>query len=1825
MLFQHEFAYFRSFNLLLLIFSCSLFYKRIILMCKSLPVFLLLLCSYALHAQSLWTTTPENNIPAYGERRIKPQHYLTVKLNLDALTPVLSAAPERFSSNAAESNTYLSVPMPDGSTQNFRLLESPVMAPELQSRYPEIRCYTGYGVDNPAASLKCDLTPWGFHGMVMIPGQSPVFIDPYQQGNRDYYVVYYKKDYVAGKNDHFLPCETPDNGMVEIKEGFNAEAGDCKLRKYRLALACTGEYALFHGNTKLLVMGAMNTSMNRVNGVYEREITVTMQLVPKNDTLIFLNSSTDPYTNNNGSTMLGQNVTTCNNRIGSANYDIGHVFSTGGGGIAGLGVVCSSSKAQGVTGSDSPIGDPFDIDYVVHEMGHQFGAEHTQNNDCNRVPGSAVEPGSGSTIMGYAGICAPNVQLHSDDYFHALNLQQIGTFLLGAGNTCAVKINTGNNSPTVNGGADYVIPKSTTFALTATGSDPDGDALTYCWEQMDPEFATMPPVSTSTTGPLFRTFKGVASPTRYFPNLTDILNNANPTWEKLPSVARNMKFRVTVRDNKAGGGCTSEDNVVVTVAGTAGPFLVTAPNTAVTWYVGETKTITWSVNGTNAAPVNCANVRILLSTDGGLTFPTVLAASVPNNGTANITVPNQVSNTCRVKVESIGNIFFDISNQNFIILSSATPLFLLDVDPQLTEVCAGEDVTINLSLTSILGFSSPVNLSLTGGPAGAVVQFTPAQLTPTGTSTLHISGLTPAMAGNYTLNISGVGGSITRNATVGLTLLPGAPTGTAVAVAPTDGALAQPSTPTLSWSAVTYADTYLLEIATNPTFTAGSVVYSGTSAGTSQSVTLQGSTVYYWRVTPSNQCGSGVASAASSFQTGGNLCSQLFPATDVPKVISTTAAVTVTSKLTIPASSIINDADMTLKITHTYVGDLSAKITTPWGQTIQLFDQPGVPASTYGCGNPNVDLVFDDAAALDATALENTCSATGTALLGTFQSIDALAGVNGHNAQGDWVLSVSDNFAEDGGSLTAWSLNFCFPAALPVGSLNTSQTLVVPQGGSNTIGNGYLVLTTTGTAAQAVFTVLNLPQHGTIFLNGGALSVGATFTQADINAGLLTYTHNGDNSLADNFYFDAVDQNNNAWLHHEVFNISIVQNNLIATAVESASVLCPGNADAQITVTATGLNGQYQYSISNGVQQSSNVFSGLAAGSYTITVTGEFGFTTTSNAVVISDPTPVSVSASVNNADLSATAAGGSAPYTYSIDGMNFQGDNTFTGLSNGIYIVTAKDANGCTATAQGIVAVNTLIVTAEVTGNILCAGDNSGSISVSVGGGQAPILYSLDGVSYQDQNVFAGLSAGTYTILVKDNAGFDAATNSVTLTDPAVLSVTASSTLNVISAQAAGGTGAWEYSIDGTNFQTGDTFNNLPNGDYTVTAKDANGCTATTEVSVNVPALALTAGSTQPILCFGDQTGSIMALATGGIPPYEYRLNADPYQGSNIFTNLPAGDYAVSTKDAVGTEIVVNVSITSPALFTMDISLVDNSATLIFDGGTAPYTYTVNGIPEMPLTDLAPNVYTVIAADANGCTAAGGFEVLGNTIVASVTSTTGINCHGGSDGRAEICVNGGYPPITADQLTPVGGSIASISGSCDNNFEVSQLAAGSYQLVVTDNAGFTQTLAFTIDDVAELTATAAPHSDSIVVSANGGTAPYQYSLDGVTYQSDAVFEGLGPGVYGVRVLDANGCIVVIENVIILIGTVEPGAAWGLSVSPNPGPGQFLLTLNRAPNELQVQVLDAAGRLLHTVQYSPVGSNFSTSLDLEALPQGIYFLQITDGRQWGALRLSIVK
>jgi hypothetical protein len=414
-----------------------------------------------------------------------------------------------------------------------------------------------------------------------------------------------------------------------------------------------------------------------VEGIYEREFAVNFTLVPNTDTLIFLNPGTDPYTNNNGGAMLSQNQTTCDQRIGSSNYDIGHVFSTGGGGIASLGSVCKvASKARGVTGLASPVGDVFDVDYVSHEMGHQFGGNHTFNSTTgacngNRAFTAAYEPGSGSTIMAYAGICGSNnLQSNSDDYFHTKSFDEIVDYItVNAGGVCPQVIPTGNTPPTINAGGNYIIPYLTPFRLSGSASDPDGDTLTYCWEQFD-----LGPAGNWNTpalnAPIFRSFDPSPDPERIFPKLTSILNNTTTVGEILPSYDRTMHFRLTVRDNRAGGGgVTYNDTLVeVQVIDTGTPFSVTSQNTPGTvWSGGNIETVTWDVGGSDQSPVSTPNVNILLSTDGGFTFPVTLASGIPNNGSAQVTVPFIVTTSARLMVEGDGNIFFDINDEDFVI------------------------------------------------------------------------------------------------------------------------------------------------------------------------------------------------------------------------------------------------------------------------------------------------------------------------------------------------------------------------------------------------------------------------------------------------------------------------------------------------------------------------------------------------------------------------------------------------------------------------------------------------------------------------------------------------------------------------------------------------------------------------------------------------------------------------------------------------------------------------------------------------------------------------------------------------------------------------------------------------------------------------------------------------------------------------------------------------------------------------------------------------------------------------------------------------------
>ncbi|WP_226789160.1 reprolysin-like metallopeptidase [Polaribacter reichenbachii] len=842
---------------------------------------------FQINAQENWQKISKTNYTkketAVFSKKHFPKQYNLVSLNLESFS-------SNIKSKSKKTNNIIELPDANGELQKFRVIESSNFEVELQEKFPEIKSYSAQGIDDPTAIAKISMGTDGFHGVIFSGHHKTTYIDPYSKNNQDYIV--YNRSSISKEKDDFecIVEETASKELAFSEAAKNADDG--KLRTFRLALVCSGEYAQFHltrqnissaatdAVKKAAVLSAMNTSMSRINGVFEKDLSVKLVIVGNNDDVIFLDEDTDNITDGNADTMIDEVQSICDSQIGSSNYDIGHIFSVGGDGLAGLGVVCiAGQKARGVTGIAAPVGDPYDIDYVVHEMGHQFGATHTQNNDCNRTSSTAVEPGSGSTIMGYAGICTPNVigtgsaTGNSDDYFHAVSIAQMWSHIQTSG-SCAVTSNTNNTAPTANAGLDYSIPKSTPFKLEGVATDTDGlTSLTYNWEQIDNEVfldvddnPVMPPMSVNDIGPMFRSLPSKTTPVRYMPELATIIaGNSSTTWEVLPSVARDLNFSFLVRDNNVGGGSTARDDVKITVTD-ATAFTVNTPNSAVIWDVGSTQNITWNNGTTNQAPINCSSVNIRLSTDGGITFPILLKTNTSNDGSESIIIPDNATSSARIMVEAADNIFYNVNSTNFTI-KSTTPTFVLNNSSGTQIACNSGNETIDYTLNFdfVNGFSETVTLSATGQPSGSAVTFNPTTINNDGNVTMSVSNLDGKTAQDYIISVLGSSISVTQSLDVDLKLT-SQTFNTLNLTSPTNGATNIVLTGDLIWDANSNATSYDVQIATEAGFT--NIVSSGNVATNLYTTdNLSGLTEYFWRVKPKNDCGEGSYSTVYSFTT----------------------------------------------------------------------------------------------------------------------------------------------------------------------------------------------------------------------------------------------------------------------------------------------------------------------------------------------------------------------------------------------------------------------------------------------------------------------------------------------------------------------------------------------------------------------------------------------------------------------------------------------------------------------------------------------------------------------------------------------------------------------------------------------------------------------------------------------------------------------------------------------------------------------------------------------------------------------------------------------
>jgi len=818
--------------------------------------------------------------------------YQVFSLDLDKLKAQLDGVPSR---NNISSSSMAEIYFPDnnGGMERFQVSETSTLAPEIALKYPNIKTYIGFSLDNPGTRIRFSITPQGLKTMSTYPNKPTLFTVPLNKGNVSQYITYDRNVRIDSKED--FECLT-ENEYVPIKEitSFNRDANDQILRTLRIAISTTGEYTNFwddgdntNGDAQEDALAAVVSTLNRTNEVFEVDMAVSFQLVSGTE-IIYPTASTDPYSS---SSPNGQLQSTLTSEVGESNYDIGHLFDYGSNnGNAGcIGCVCvDGQKGSGFSShqfTDNDGGpymdDFFDIDYVPHEIGHQMGGNHTFSMSSEGT-GVNYEPGSGTTIMGYAGITgADDVQDHSDPYFHYGTINQVLNNL--ENKTCWTSTVITNNPPVANAGSDYTIPQGTAFKLVGSATDLDErDVLTYSWEQVDDGITTRSTFGpTKTSGAVWRSRPPSTNPTRYMPVKSRVLSGelteTNPgvtvdniSWETVSTVARSLDFALTVRDRSETNGTgqfpqSDFDFMTVTVDGNSGPFAVISQTANETWNVGESQTVTWDVAGTASGIVNTPTVNIYLSTDGGLTFPFLAANNVANDGSHTFSVPptNGDSNQLRIMVEGNDNIFYAVNSTN---LSLQQSEFVITIEEPSVAVCSPNDVIYNFTYNTFQGFTGTTSFSTLGLPSGLNATFSSNTASTDGEDIeLVISNIGSINEGTYDFQIIGTSGAIVKNADANFSVfstlseIPDLTT-------PSDSGSGVGLSPTFSWDVISNASSYDIEIASDSEFS--SIVASENSTTNSYTgATLNQSTTYYWRVKAKNTCGDGDFSPTSSFTT----------------------------------------------------------------------------------------------------------------------------------------------------------------------------------------------------------------------------------------------------------------------------------------------------------------------------------------------------------------------------------------------------------------------------------------------------------------------------------------------------------------------------------------------------------------------------------------------------------------------------------------------------------------------------------------------------------------------------------------------------------------------------------------------------------------------------------------------------------------------------------------------------------------------------------------------------------------------------------------------
>lgn len=1041
-----------------------------------------------------------------------------------------------------QNNGYIELPLPSGEFISVQLHAYKVAEEGFYKRFPLIQTYQFESKDGKITGFG-SMSDRGFHAVGRSP-EGQFYIDPTQKDmDNKTYAIYYTEDYALPSSIEQILCDNNDlmddidePGISIPSKNSSKLANREPLRQYRLAIATTGEYSQFHGGTKEDVAAELVNLMIRVNEVMRREFSIEYILIDQTDTLFFLDPETDGFTNGNTSALIGQVDRKISDLIPSSEYDIGHLLCTINnsiGGLATTSAVCRESrKRRGVSCSGNPVGDRFYVELVCHEIGHQMGSRHSFNHcrgENENLP-TGYEPGSGTTIMAYAGLCGPNnVSTITDPYYNIGSIESIESYMHnGFGNNCAEETERPGQVPTLefpfDASVPAVIPASTPFELTAGAAEEDPDLL-YCWEQYDASPFNCNTNDPTDNCPLFRSFPPTTNPTRVFPRIQNLVNQTNNRWEKLPDYSRSMQFMCTLRDWDPDGGAIDWGLVQMEVEGSAGPF--TVEPISGTYEVGDQMEIVWDVANTDQAPISCDRVDIYLSEDGGFTYPHILAEGVPNTGSLTINTPDLPTPNGKIKVKASGNFFFNISGSTFSILMPSEPGFSASFPAFFEQVCLPNEGLYSIETQSILDFQEDISLShIEGLPAGASWETSPA-LIQAGEDIDVIINFGDSE--KQSLRLQAVFTSLTED-TVRVELQTRVVSNDFADLNLVSPPLNQENTSTVtdfSWTEVEDALEYRVELSTSPSFeflSAEVVVDSGeANFNALVNYQLQAGVTYYWRVVPINECGDGTPSSVFTLRTGAVSCER-YTAIDLPKTILPTSNAMVESVINIAQQGTVDAVEVrNLRGTHPFVGEIRARLESPAGTAVRLFTERCFNVSDF-------DVNFSDLAASDLQ-----CPLSGG---DTYRPQDELGGLAGESTQGDWKLIIEDRTAGNGGSFQSWELELCGALSVSAPSL-AKDTLYVARGEQQFLKNNNLTAQKNGLSPfDLIYTVVDAPKHGVLRYGDITMQAGDKFNQDAVDRWYLNYEHNGSDEDRDFITF-VLEDSEGGWIGLDTLPIKV--------------------------------------------------------------------------------------------------------------------------------------------------------------------------------------------------------------------------------------------------------------------------------------------------------------------------------------------------------------------------------------------------------------------------------------------------------------------------------------------------------------------------------------------------------------------------------------------------------------------------------------------------------------------------------------------------------------